>query len=1138
MARDRFFKAVKTVSVSFMSAVGIVVGGLSGDAIAQNSAIKPDNTTNSVAEAIDANTDRISGGVIINTHLFHSFEDFNVAEGNRAYFLTVPNNIEDIFSRVTGDNASEIYGTLGTTGNSTPDLWLINPNGILFGPNARLEIAGSFIATTANRLQTEDGIPFAAVADAPENDDFLTISDSALFFNAVSDAKIINQSQATAVPPSIALGERQAFSGLQVNTGRGIAFAAEEVSLEGGGLNANNGSILLYGLDDVNLSRGSIVQAGNIVIDAERLSLTEGAQVLTQFVDPRLPGSSFSIINSDSGQIFSFQPNEIPQELPTAFGGNISVLAEESVRISGTTADGQRSSRIGSAAFGLLRNGANLVIQTDNLMADGGGQITSDYVSLSEQNEGGGNISVEASAIALSGSSEIDTDPNTPEIELRQSGLFVGSGFPPATDGSVFLLSDSLGLLNGAQIRSELTPVIVSENAEIVPGNVSIISQNVLIEGASENGVASSISAFSEAENNLLLSTRRLALGGETSLNGASIGIDSSEILFQESAGINLDSSSVSDNPQVNIFTERIAFKDNAFIDSTINLSATESIVIEDSSRVAVIQNQNQSASLPNVAIRDEAVVGAASLDGASIVVSDRAIIGSATLRGNSVNIADNVSLDLLSAVGDAITLQDNVQVNGGTNLAANETTIRNDVRLIGSSSFSGGDITIRDEVLVSGNEIAFNADNITLRDNAQVAADGVVGDSGQINILANVLNVIDSARLSASVEFAGNGGVINIVARESVNLFGDPESAAPSTISSTTGGPGAGGRISIETGQLSVLGGSQLTANLGGGGSGGTISILADSIEVSGAADSGQVSRISAESDLSGGEYGVLRSIRQNSQSEENVFIDQGPTALSLFVGGEVDALRFTQSRTGEFSSPNDFPAIRASVIDSLKEEGFLETGQPISIIYSITSTNLPTQLLVRSINPDEDGVAFLPAGLFLFGQSFETDFEESIEGGRRIASTENAYNEARALFASSFQELEDGLIRADERFSGMVDEDTLTTIESSNALADAFQRNAGNFYAVEATGDEFNIRDDFFTDTTFVDIAPGDLFLVFAVRDGGNIDIETGELIVREGAEISTAFLGSAEGNSAASNLNIEADSVLIENNARLSS
>ncbi len=71
----------------------------------------------------------------------HGFSEFNVGESQRVYFANLNtnlNNIEQIFTRVTGSNPSNILGTLGVDGAA--DLLLLNPNGVLFGENSSLDV--------------------------------------------------------------------------------------------------------------------------------------------------------------------------------------------------------------------------------------------------------------------------------------------------------------------------------------------------------------------------------------------------------------------------------------------------------------------------------------------------------------------------------------------------------------------------------------------------------------------------------------------------------------------------------------------------------------------------------------------------------------------------------------------------------------------------------------------------------------------------------------------------------------------------------------------------------------------------------------------------------------------------------------
>ncbi len=124
--------------------------------------IIPDHTLNgenSVVNSISEQVNRIDGGAIRGSNLFHSFLEFNIGEGNSAYFAN-PTGIANIFSRVTGSNPSQLMGTLGVLGDA--NLFFLNPHGILFGPNARLDLRGSFFGSTANSLIFPNGNEFSA----------------------------------------------------------------------------------------------------------------------------------------------------------------------------------------------------------------------------------------------------------------------------------------------------------------------------------------------------------------------------------------------------------------------------------------------------------------------------------------------------------------------------------------------------------------------------------------------------------------------------------------------------------------------------------------------------------------------------------------------------------------------------------------------------------------------------------------------------------------------------------------------------------------------------------------------------------------------------------------------------------------
>ena len=151
------------LGISVALGIGGAISSSTGSAFAQ---ISPDATLGNEGSVVTPNTnvrgfpaELIEGGATRGANLFHSFSEFNVGDEQRVYFAN-PVGIENILSRVTGNNLSNILGTLGVDGGA--NLFLLNPNGIIFGQNAKLDISGSFVASTANALVFENGTSFSA----------------------------------------------------------------------------------------------------------------------------------------------------------------------------------------------------------------------------------------------------------------------------------------------------------------------------------------------------------------------------------------------------------------------------------------------------------------------------------------------------------------------------------------------------------------------------------------------------------------------------------------------------------------------------------------------------------------------------------------------------------------------------------------------------------------------------------------------------------------------------------------------------------------------------------------------------------------------------------------------------------------
>ncbi|HIE00749.1 MAG TPA: filamentous hemagglutinin N-terminal domain-containing protein [Thiotrichaceae bacterium] len=248
-------------------------------------------STNLYAEAITDGTlgrvESLSGNFTIpdnlgqqeGGNLFHSFQTFNINTGESATF-TGPSSVENIISRVTGRSESFIDGTLSSEIDGA-NLYLLNPSGILFGENARLDITGSFHASTADVLHLEEGGRFDATH--PSNS-LLTVAQPAAFgFLGNDPGAIIIQG-----------------SSIDVIEGQEISIIGGDISIEGGALNAPSGRINL----------ASVASEGQVIPQSEGLIMEsfekQGNISLSQFFWPEEEPEPLANIdvNGDGGQVF------------------------------------------------------------------------------------------------------------------------------------------------------------------------------------------------------------------------------------------------------------------------------------------------------------------------------------------------------------------------------------------------------------------------------------------------------------------------------------------------------------------------------------------------------------------------------------------------------------------------------------------------------------------------------------------------------------------------------------------------------------------------------------------------------------------------------------------------------------------
>ncbi|MGA7937433.1 MAG: filamentous hemagglutinin N-terminal domain-containing protein, partial [Kovacikia sp.] len=292
--------------------------------------IIPDNTLGPESPVVRQDnvggtpSDVIEGGAIRGRNLFHSFSEFNVGKGRGAYFEN-PTKIDNILSRVTGSDQSNILGKLGVLGDA--NLFLINPNGIIFGTNAQLDLRGSFVASTADSIVFDNGFEFSVSNRLPP---LLTVNLPLGLRFGRAPGKIINRSAVE----DIATG----LIGLQVQPGKTIALIGGDVSMESGAISAPGARIELGGVAGNNSVHLTPISFGwalgyEGVEKFQDIQFSQGASAITigeSGGDIQLHGRRI-VITDNSGR----RSGVGTLNGGANSGGNITLNASESVELDG-----------------------------------------------------------------------------------------------------------------------------------------------------------------------------------------------------------------------------------------------------------------------------------------------------------------------------------------------------------------------------------------------------------------------------------------------------------------------------------------------------------------------------------------------------------------------------------------------------------------------------------------------------------------------------------------------------------------------------------------------------------------------------------------------------------------------------------
>jgi filamentous hemagglutinin family protein len=481
--------------------------------------ITSDGTVGTNVEQI-GNATEITGGEQVGGNLFHSFSQFSVPTGGEAAF----NNsldINNIISRVTGGSVSNIDGLIRANGSA--NLFLLNPAGIIFGPNASLNIGGSFLGSTANSLLFADGTEFSATNT--QTKPLLTVNAPIGLNLRDNPAPIENRSVTGDV-------------GLQVKDGENIFLVGGDVNLNGGFLSAAGGNVALGGIktagtiginengsvsfpdrtEKADLSTSdrakidvSSQKGGAIFIEAKNVTFADESIISADTLGTE-NGRGISISASRLTVKDGSQVSASAVEKSQGDSGGIIVNASESVEIIGNSrgdrtrqsgqgsgtgrrnnADSQENpSKLASDARGKGKAG-DLTINTPRLAVRDGGRMSSSTVD----SNGGGSITVNASdSVEVSGVSTQRQRPsgvsvqtrgsgqagdlqiNTRQLTIRDGGEISASTLDKGAGGNIKInAADSVSLIGGIQsndnIETDAEDTGIVENG-ILPSRLTV----------------------------------------------------------------------------------------------------------------------------------------------------------------------------------------------------------------------------------------------------------------------------------------------------------------------------------------------------------------------------------------------------------------------------------------------------------------------------------------------------------------------------------------------------------------------------------------------------------------------------------------------------------------------------------------